>query len=97
MDNGYVYEGDANQDGVFDGNGFLYDSLGRIIYHGSWKNGKYDGYGTFNKYISLKHNDTDNQPTYKNLQTYQQLWTKYEGEFKNGELNGFGTFYYLTD
>lgn len=46
LNNGFYYEGEVNQEGEFEGNGFLYDDKGQVIYSGSWSHSEYHGFGT---------------------------------------------------
>lgn len=51
LENGFVYEGEINENGQFEGSGMIYrkdNNKGKnsIIYTGSFVNGLYQGFGT---------------------------------------------------
>lgn len=46
LSNGYSYEGQVKEGDIFQGNGILYSSDGKIVYSGSWAGGLFDGFGT---------------------------------------------------
>ena len=46
LPNGRIYEGELSSDQMMNGNGVLYSKEGNIIYSGSWRNSKFNGYGT---------------------------------------------------
>lgn len=41
LPNGFFYEGEVNENGEFEGNGFLHNQNGEVIYSGSWVRGSY--------------------------------------------------------
>ena len=89
--NGFYYEGEVMKGQIFEGNGILYTNDHRVVYNGSWSNGKYDGFGT------LYNLEVSGQNVNKfDLASSSMNWIKYEGEFKKGEKQGFGTIYFAN-
>lgn len=55
---------------MMNGNGVLYSKNGNVIYSGSWRNSKFNGYGT------LYNDNFDPRPTpnFENLNLEENLW-----------------------
>jgi hypothetical protein len=70
------------------GNGVLY-SNGRVLFSGSFKFGKYHGYGT------LHNPDYCPQPVdHKLIDLSRNYWQRFEGELEEGLMSGFGTLFF---
>ena len=67
------------------GNGVLYRDA-RILYTGSFRQGKYEGYGTL-----FQLNYEERNIDHRFVEMNHNYWKRFEGEFQNGQMNGFGT------
>lgn len=70
------------------GNGILYQE-GKVKYSGSFKFGKYSGYGTL-----YNINFCSDQVDYRHIDLLKAYWSRFEGEFENGSMTGFGTIFF---
>ena len=60
-----------------------------MIYSGSFRQGKYAGYGTLLQ-VGYKEEEVD----YRSIEMGRRYWKRFEGEFLNGLMNGFGTIFF---
>lgn len=75
LENGLIYEGEFTSDRIIQGNGILYSQNNDVIYTGSWRDGKFHGYGTL---YNCSY-DPSLIVTHRNLDLTQNNWIKYEG------------------
>jgi hypothetical protein len=76
FEDGAFYRG-ILQNGLRNGQGILYNPLGKEIYNGEWENDEFNGQGIYNiKNANRGSNETD--------------WVSYEGVFKQGKFEGLG-------
>jgi hypothetical protein len=63
LEDGKYYEGEILPDHTIHGNGVLYSRDNQVIYHGSWREGVFHGFGTLNNIDAIQM-----EVNYMNLQ-----------------------------
>jgi hypothetical protein len=71
----------------------LFDSSGKKVYEGEWRDDKYHNFGTLYNMAPEGARDID----HRDLSDIEGQWLRYEGDFSLGIKHNFGMYYFCND